>query len=146
VGARGAVRRKGGRLAGAAVGSEVGHQVAEATIAVAELLGDFGYRPALPEDRANGFVGPVQNLSGAEEEVLVGGIVHGAASRKCHPLFAAPRPQGARSGAVAGQGIRGLGGWKCRESRPGTKGKGQLAEAGRHRRGRREHAGGRKKR
>jgi hypothetical protein len=79
-GGRGVVRRKGGRLAGLVSRSEIGNQVAEAAIGVAECLSNFGERPLLDEDGSNGFVLPVENLGGMQEEVLVRDVVHGVIS------------------------------------------------------------------
>jgi len=90
VGGPEAVRRKGGRQAGAAAGPEIGHQVAEAAIAVTVLLSDVGQGPPFDEDRTHGFVLALQDLGGMQEEVLAGGVVHGVASGSCHPFFVAP--------------------------------------------------------
>jgi len=98
------------------------------------------------EDRANGFVLPMQDLRGMEEEVLAGDIVHGAASWFSHPFFAVPSRKNAGIGAAAGQRIRRLGRRKCREFQAGTRGSGQLTEARTHRLARREEEDGWKKR
>jgi hypothetical protein len=79
-GGRGVVRRKGGRPAGLVSRSEIGNQVTETAIGVAECLGNFGERPLLDADGSNGFVLPVENLGGMQEEVLVRDVVHGVIS------------------------------------------------------------------
>lgn len=67
-------------------------------MAIAELLCDFGEGAVFYADRSKGFVLPVQNLRGAEKEVLEGEIVHGVASRIV-TYFPRRRSSGALSSA-----------------------------------------------
>jgi hypothetical protein len=61
--------------------AEVGDQVAESAIAIAEATGDLSQGAAFHEESTQGFITSVQPLGWLEEEVLTAGIVHGATSR-----------------------------------------------------------------
>jgi hypothetical protein len=63
------------------------HEVAEAAIAVAELLGGLRDRTVFQEGGTEGFVAAVQRLSGLSEEGFAEGVVHGSTLRNVIALF-----------------------------------------------------------